>query len=181
MPKGSGQRGLNCQCCASEADVIVVIQGSLEQQWPNYCLITLSIRLGDLKRVQSTNAFTVDHRPSSREGQSIRGLVVGYVSTRRDPCSAPASQLCLCFCRLPGSRVRFKLCAPGYQIRGRIVVSISACHAEDLGSIPGRGFFSFKPCGMRATATGQLRSRRKNSKAFTEVPTSVSMSLCAAL
>ena len=25
------------------------------------------------------------------------------------------------------------------QIRGSIVVSISACHAEDLGSIPGRG------------------------------------------
>ena len=26
-----------------------------------------------------------------------------------------------------------------FQIRGRIVVSISACHAEDPGSIPGRG------------------------------------------
>ena len=26
-----------------------------------------------------------------------------------------------------------------YQIRGSIVVSISACHAEDPGSIPGRG------------------------------------------
>ena len=25
------------------------------------------------------------------------------------------------------------------QIRGSIVVSISACHAEDPGSIPGRG------------------------------------------
>ena len=27
-------------------------------------------------------------------------------------------------------------------IRDSIVVSISACHAEDPGSIPGRGFFS---------------------------------------
>ena len=26
-----------------------------------------------------------------------------------------------------------------FQIRGSIVVSISACHAEDPGSIPGRG------------------------------------------
>jgi hypothetical protein len=29
------------------------------------------------------------------------------------------------------------------QIRGSIVVSISACHAEDPGSIPGRGVFLF--------------------------------------
>ena len=28
-----------------------------------------------------------------------------------------------------------------HQIRGSIVVSISACHAEDPGSIPGRGAF----------------------------------------
>ena len=28
------------------------------------------------------------------------------------------------------------------QIRGSIVVSISACHAEDPGSIPGRGVVS---------------------------------------
>ena len=30
-----------------------------------------------------------------------------------------------------------------YQIRGSIVVSISACHAEDPGSIPGRGVVKF--------------------------------------
>ena len=28
------------------------------------------------------------------------------------------------------------------QVRGSIVVSISACHAEDPGSIPGRGAFA---------------------------------------
>ena len=32
-----------------------------------------------------------------------------------------------------------------YQIRGSIVVSISACHAEDPGSIPGRGVFNHQP------------------------------------
>ena len=32
------------------------------------------------------------------------------------------------------------------QIRGSIVVSISACHAEDPGSIPGRGVFGFPCC-----------------------------------
>jgi hypothetical protein len=31
--------------------------------------------------------------------------------------------------------------SPSQQIRGSIVVSISACHAEDPGSIPGRGVF----------------------------------------
>ena len=29
----------------------------------------------------------------------------------------------------------------GCELRGSIVVSISACHAEDPGSIPGRGVF----------------------------------------
>ena len=33
------------------------------------------------------------------------------------------------------------------QIRGSIVVSISACHAEDPGSIPGRGVSAFKKLG----------------------------------
>ena len=32
------------------------------------------------------------------------------------------------------------------QIRGSIVVSISACHAEDPGSIPGRGMFAYLVC-----------------------------------
>ena len=30
-----------------------------------------------------------------------------------------------------------------YRFRGSIVVSISACHAEDPGSIPGRGVLQF--------------------------------------
>ena len=30
------------------------------------------------------------------------------------------------------------------QIRGSIVVSISACHADDPGSIPGRGVFAIR-------------------------------------
>ena len=32
-------------------------------------------------------------------------------------------------------------CKQSFRIRGSIVVSISACHAEDPGSIPGRGVF----------------------------------------
>ena len=35
----------------------------------------------------------------------------------------------------------FELCLPLSRFRGSIVVSISACHAEDPGSIPGRGAF----------------------------------------
>ena len=46
-----------------------------------------------------------------------------------------------------------------YQIRGSIVVSISACHAEDPGSIPGRGVFAyvinvqFQKCNTRCAVT----------------------------
>ena len=29
------------------------------------------------------------------------------------------------------------------QFRGNIMVNISACHAEDPGSIPGRGVFTY--------------------------------------
>ena len=39
-----------------------------------------------------------------------------------------------------------------FRIRGSIVVSISACHAEDPGSIPGRG----AACTDRAHHNGQL-------------------------
>ena len=35
---------------------------------------------------------------------------------------------------------------PEKQIRGSIVVSISACHAEDPGSIPGRGVLLLGSC-----------------------------------
>ena len=41
------------------------------------------------------------------------------------------------------------------QVRGSIVVSISACHAEDPGSIPGRG----AACTDRAHHNGQLLMR----------------------
>ena len=41
-------------------------------------------------------------------------------------------------------------CEPQVQIRGSIVVSISACHAEDPGSIPGRGIKITLTCGPAA-------------------------------
>ena len=40
------------------------------------------------------------------------------------------------------------------QIRGRIVVSISACHAEDPGSIPGRGVLLWATLLSTAAAAG---------------------------
>ena len=43
-------------------------------------------------------------------------------------------------------------CKEPFRIRGSIVVSISACHAEDPGSIPGRG----AACTDRAHHNGQL-------------------------
>jgi hypothetical protein len=51
---------------------------------------------------------TVDHRPSIHEGQSISGLVVGYIF----PDDVPRARLPLpssfLVCKLPGSRVRLK-------------------------------------------------------------------------
>ena len=38
------------------------------------------------------------------------------------------------------------------HIRGSIVVSISACHADDPGSIPGRGVGTLTPCACGAAA-----------------------------
>ena len=46
-----------------------------------------------------------------------------------------------------------------FSIRGSIVVSISACHAEDPGSIPGRGG------ALLATEAGTGRARRRASVA----------------
>ena len=52
------------------------------------------------------------------------------------------SLTCSAYC---GVQLRVKLCNLECcnQIRGSIVVSISACHAEDPGSIPGRGVLLF--------------------------------------
>ena len=41
----------------------------------------------------------------------------------------------------------------GSDIRDSIVVSISACHAEDPGSIPGRGVYSPRPLSALADST----------------------------
>ena len=38
----------------------------------------------------------------------------------------------------------------GSPIRDSIVVSISACHADDPGSIPGRGVFSYAKKQMQS-------------------------------
>ena len=121
---------------------------------------------------QGRTCFSLSHWPSIREGQSFSGLVVGHVSpddVTRARLPPPSSFF---VCRLPGRRVLCKLSSPRYQIRGSIVVSTSACHAEDPGSIPGRGVVSFKTSGMRASATSQHRSLCKNNQAFMEAQTS---------
>ena len=46
--------------------------------------------------------------------------------------------------------LRVERCARTFQIRDSIVVSISACHAEDPGSIPGRGVLSICFLTLRA-------------------------------
>ena len=45
------------------------------------------------------------------------------------------------------------------QIRGSIVVSISACHAEDPGSIPGRGVYNVCPVARNHIDSKHLRVR----------------------
>ena len=49
------------------------------------------------------------------------------------------------------------------QVRGSIVVSISACHAEDPGSIPGRGVAMAPPDGL-ATLTSRASGHATSSR-----------------
>ena len=51
------------------------------------------------------------------------------------------------------SSYRWNLAWDSKQIRGTIVVSISACHAEDPGSIPGRGV------GLELMPSGSVANR----------------------
>ena len=51
--------------------------------------------------------------------------------------------------------------SPNHQIRGSIVVSISACHAEDPGSIPGRGVLQLAADFRRSHIKGEQRSAVK--------------------
>jgi hypothetical protein len=48
-----------------------------------------------------------------------------------------------------------------YQIRGNIVVSISACHTEDPGSIPGRGVFHAGHVACKALHAEQGNDQRR--------------------
>ena len=53
---------------------------------------------------------------------------------------------------------------PERQIRGSIVVSISARHAEDPGSIPGRGVFAMQ--GYDGLSPGSMADRWARGSAF---------------
>ena len=89
------------------------------------------------------------HRHCFKRTNLISGLVVEYivaidVTRVRFPADA-----CIIVSMLSWSFV-VRSCSCGYifasgaisEVRGNIVVSISACHAEDPGSIPGRGSFA---------------------------------------
>jgi hypothetical protein len=49
------------------------------------------------------------------------------------------------------------------KIRDSIVVSISACHAEDPGSIPGRGTLSWRPWRTQSEGSGCLEEEPNNT------------------
>ena len=56
--------------------------------------------------------------------------------------------------------------APTSQVRGSIVVSISACHAEDPGSIPGRGVASHNAWRMEKKAKLHTTVKTSDWKSF---------------
>ena len=61
-------------------------------------------------------------------------------------------------------------CKELFRIRGSIVVSISACHAEDPGSIPGGGVFQlFGVAGRRSSPNQVLRGAAGPSGLMTQM------------
>ena len=77
------------------------------------------------------------HMIPHRRGGS--GVSLTCLQTCKNCQQHPAKKIALC--KL--AHVDDHTCWGHGQIRGSIVVSISACHAEDPGSIPGRGVFAF--------------------------------------
>ena len=79
---------------------------------------------------------------------SISGLVVEYIVAIDVTRSRFPADACIVVSVLSWS-YEVRSCSCGHisasgaisEVRGSIVVSISACHAEDPGSIPGRGIF----------------------------------------
>ena len=68
-------------------------------------------------------------------------------------------------CALRFSRSLGALNRHSCHIRGSIVVSISACHAEDPGSIPGRGVLPLWERRRDASTRQRFRLAKKNFKA----------------
>jgi hypothetical protein len=102
------------------------------------CASWLALRVCREWRVVHTLSWVVVHTSHA----SIRDASHGVVKYN-------ASRWCVC-CRWKKNKIdsyitlqpesnNMIVTNPGLQIRGSIVVSISACHAEDPGSIPGRG------------------------------------------
>ena len=96
----------------------------------------------------------------------LRAPRAGLLLQHVDPlvlCQRPARATSPCGCAPPRSHPRHPPAATANasfggrctKVRGSIVVSISACHAEDPGSIPGRGGEHCSPQGLaRAVQCG---------------------------
>ena len=87
--------------------------------------------------------------------------MVPRVSTG-SPTNPPSNRLIAC----DADTMYVVFCIPLglWHVRGSIVVSISACHAEDPGSIPGRGVYSSvwllarsRPCRLQSCTLSELK------------------------
>ena len=83
-------------------------------------------------------------------------------------------------CRRSCSALRILQAPAKEHLRCSIVVSISACHAEDLGSIPGGGVFAMLRRLLHRSARGQipLHKRDRSLCCLLRVPCSRCASVC---
>ena len=139
------------------------------------------IRLAKKGTALHTTSSILAHGPhrlvvrTSRRGRDNPGSTPGAVSIEI-PNSGQPSHYSLDNGRLktrnlkPINRLRGKpfrrWLSRNFEIRGSIVVSISACHADDPGSIPGRG----DSYALNAWATCLLRSQCTNMEALQMAP-----------
>ncbi len=118
-PPGSKHSGSNCSCCSCGCRCVslpfgcgsVAGRALVRGPGPHQPRTLLATARG-----QQRNS----HRNCSRQTKTAVGFEPVWSASRA--------------CGVVGASAKRRL-----QVRGSIVVSISACHAEDPGSIPGRG------------------------------------------
>ena len=107
-------------------------------------MVSISARRAeDLGSIPGRGVYAPTLRPGMRLGHPSPGACGCMRAKQLEGANACAGQRCS-----PAERRRSppQIFWPSlsYQIRGSIVVSISARHAEDPGSIPGRGAFALR-------------------------------------